>query len=192
MKKLDKFLLLAVIWLNFLWLCYAQNLDSFNNGSLDSFNNGSVYVKYDSYAQNYSYASHMCACITPFRTELSYLFLILIWFILVILSLCSITLYKKYKDKLKYPIILCIPLLNLYQAFKITIWRIRFYCLILFVWFFGYLIYSNRDWCCSFSDELVYPVIVVWLLSICILLVFLIKLIIISRKSDKEPSHGQN
>lgn len=168
MKKIARFFLLTVVWLSFLWLSYAQDW----GGQPDM-----VW-------------SNKCMCSTPLWELFSAFFLIIIWLFLVILSLCSITLYKKHKDKLKNPIILCIPILNLYQLFKITIWRIRFYCLIIFVWFFGYLIYSNRDWCCHFPHRLTYPVIVIWFLSICILIAFLVKLIIISKKSNKE-SHNE-
>ena len=172
MKKVAKLFTLALIPFCLLWITYAQNWD---DPSYDS-------VIWDS----------KCMCGTPFRELFSTLFLILIWLSIVILSLCSIPLYKKYKDTLKHPIIFRIPILNLYPLFKITIGTAPFYCLILFIWFFGYLIYSNRNWCCNFPAELVYPVIVVWLLSICILLVLLIKLIIIPRKFDKESSHKQN
>ena len=172
MKKFARFFLLAVVWLSFLWLCYAQDWDE---------------PSYD-----YIIWANKCMCGTPLWELFSAFFLIIIWLFLVVISLCSITLYKRYKDRLKNPIILCIPILNLYQLFKISIWKFRFYCIIMFIWCFGYLIYRNRDWCCNFSVELVYPVIIVWLLSICILLVLLIKLIIISRKLDKESPNGQN
>ena len=167
MKKLARLFLLAAVWLSILWLSYAQNWNDPNPEYLIS-------------------GADRCMCGTPFWELFSMFFLIIIWLFLVVISLCSITLYKKYKDRLKNPIILCIPILNLYQLFKISIWKFRFYCTIIFVWFFGYLIYSNRDWCCHFPYRFTYPVIVIWFLSICILIAFLVKLIIISKKSDKE------
>ncbi len=172
MKKIAKLFLIVILWALFVWVTSATDWE-----------NPEKYTEH---------VTRVCQCNTPFREGFSMFFLFIICWFLVILSLCSITLYKKHKDKLRNPAILCIPMLNLYQLFKITIWRIRFYCIIIFIWFFGYLIYSNRDWCCDSPYWLIYPVFVTWFLSICILVVFLVKLIIISKKSDKKLHQEQN
>ena len=173
MKKFSRFLLLATVGLSFLWLSYAQNFGNPN-------------------PEDSVIRAEGCMCGTPLWELFSAFFLIVIWLFLVVISLCSITLYKKYKDKLKNPIILCIPILNLYQLFKISIWKFRFYCIIIFIWFFRYLIYRNRNWCCNFPARLSYLLIVIWFLSICILIAFLVKLIIISKNSDKKSHQEPN
>ena len=131
MKRFAKFFLLTVVWLSFLWLCYALNWSDPNPEYLIS-------------------GADRCMCGTPFWELFSMFFLIIIWLFLVVISLCSITLYKKHKNKLKNPIILCVPILNLYQLFKISIWKFRFYCIVIFIWLFGYLIYSNSSCCFIF------------------------------------------
>ena len=100
---------------------------------------------------------------------------------------------EKLRNSPEWTKLFYIPLLNLYPLCKITIGRVWFYCLILFIWFFVYLVYKDRNWCYShYLQKLLLPICIVWVLSMGILLALLVKSIIYSRKLNKESSHEQN
>lgn len=109
--------------------------------------------------------------------------LIWIWIILCIilftLTVKAIILNIKFKDSQKNSCLVYIPILNFYYIFKITIWRFRFFCILLLVWFFCYSLYRdfNENRCCFHNpSRYTYVWIIVWILSIVMLLVSLSKL----------------
>ena len=174
MKKLIRLFLLAILWLCFLWVTFAQNWTS-DYG-------------YDPYVAK----PQICQG-DSFWAAFSRFFLILILFIIIPLSIRTTSLWKKLRNTPKWTRLFYIPILNLYPLCKITLGRIWFYCLVLFVWFFVYLIYKNRNWCYShYLQKLLIPIFIVWILSICVLLVLSIKSIIYSKKLNKESSLEQN
>ena len=169
MKKLARLFLLAVVWLSFLWLTYAQYLDE------------SPYVIiWEQKCQGDS-----------IWAALSHGFLILILLMIILLSIWAILLWNKLRKTSKWNWLFFVPFLNLYPLCKITIGRIRFYWLVLFTWFFVYLEHKNSNSCAStYLQELILPIFIVWILSIWILLILAVKLISYSWDSDKE-SHNE-
>ena len=121
----------------------------------------------------------------------SYWLLILIWLILILLSLCSIPLYKKFKDTNKNSQFFRLPLLNIYPLFKITIGKIRFFCIMLYLLFLVcILLYDHVVYHVCYDGKILrYPLLIWGLSSIIILSILWIKLIFLYKKdSDKEHS----
>ena len=171
MKKFAKFFLFTIVGLSFLWITYAQYLDE------------STYVIiWEQKCQGDS-----------IWAALSHGFLILILLMIVLLSIWAVLLWKKLRKTSKWSWLFFVPFLNLYPLCKITIGRIRFYCLILFTCFFVYLERKNSNLCASsYLQKLILPIFIVWILSIWILLVMLMKSIICSRDLDKKSHQEPN
>ena len=113
MKKLAKFFLFAIVWLSFLWLSYAQDMEN-----------------------NAEYYSPTCLCgySAIFSQEL-YFWLFMLVFILSLLIFPLFKIFRKSGQKSFHSLI---PFRNLYTLSKITsnkVWRI------LFVWIYVLLIF---------------------------------------------------
>ena len=165
MKKLSKFFLFAVVWFSFLWLTYAQDW-----WFSAEYNPSVIWTD-------------KCMCWTPIIELIDYTFLILIWFTLLILSICTIFLQAKLKRIGCKSKLINIPILNLYLLFNNTVWKIWFYIIVFCIWFLLYGIYVNRDWCCSYSTPFIYCILVVWIFS---LLALLIIICVMSHKLEKK------
>ena len=121
--------------------------------------------------------------------------LMLVWLILILLSLCAIPLYKKFKGTNKNSHFFCLPLLNIYLLFKITVGKVRFYYVIVYLLFLGCIIVYDHviHGICYDNEEIIrYTILtlLIWgLSSIIILSILWIKLIFLYKKdSDKEHS----
>ena len=189
MKKLTKFFLLAsCTWFLFLWFSFAQNLieeDTYADELSVNADFGSNGRDNESYNPNvYSAANYHCSI--PARLLIAEYSLLIIWWIFAVISLCSIILYYKFKNTRKYSRSFCVPIINIYALSKITIGRIRFYCLVLLIWFIGYLAFINKNSCYGYPDWLLFPVIIAWLFSFIILLILWDKLEEMLEKQDSD------
>ena len=189
MEKFTKLLLLTLCFL-FLFLLFsnAQNLQE-NNLFTDEENVNSIETWWSTVwtrANQYNYLD-TGKCTANCGINLLWLFFIwiqiLIWIILWMLLIAStvntVTLHKRFNNNKKYNCLTYIPILNLYHISKITIWRLRFFCLMLLIWFFGYSIYKNinENRCCyDKPSQYVYIWTVLWILAIVILRILLLKL----------------
>ena len=211
MKKLTKLFLLALCsWFLFLWFSNAQSWveqdsnteelnintnkfdddkkfesDSLNN-SRESLNTDINYVPNELKIDCYGWISVVVW---------SQWLLMLVWLILILLSLCAIPLYKKFKGTNKNSHFFRLPLLNIYPLFKITVGKVRFYYIIVYLLFLGCIIVYDHviHGICYDNEEIIrYTILtlLIWgLSSIIILSILWIKLIFLYKKdSDKEHS----
>lgn len=158
MKNFARFFLLAVIWLSFLWLSFAQNWSDPNPEYLIS-------------------GAEKCMCGTPMIEIIDWVFLIFIWLILLILTISIKYLWQKFKSVKWNTKLFNIPLLNIYQLFNNTIWKVWFYIFMSCILFLFYGIYINRDGCCNYSSFMKYCIVSAWTLWLLILSLLLYKLI---------------
>lgn len=131
MKKLTKlFLLVLCSWFLFFWFSNAQDLIE-GDFHTDEY---IVNIGYE-HQKTYGLVSMWCNCKRPEIVQIYTSFPLLVCWLLLFLSICSILLSTKFnktwiKSKLFY-----IPILNLYPLFKNIIWRIWFYILLLNIFF---------------------------------------------------------
>ncbi len=200
MKKLANFLLFLCSWFFFLWFCNAQDLTEENSYS-DKINissdSGHFFWDLEKREMDYTpniYSNSPCTCDMNMLDFYVRVFLfwikILLWIMIIILSLKTISLYKKLANTYKHNKLFYVPVINLYPLSKITIWKIRFFILILLSWFFIYNIYvygifSNNNLCCKNPIRQGYSWIIVWICSIIISGVLLSKLSYLTKPSQK-------
>lgn len=198
MKKFCKLFILALCsWFLFLWFNNAQNLgekdfytDEYDN--LDpEYNKSYEYDK--SYEPSGDGCHYTCAInlLGLFSKLIQAWIWIILWILLVALTVNAVILHKKFKDTQKDTRLSYIPILNLYSISKITIWRSRFFCLILLIWFFVYSICRNfnENRCCIHNpSQYVYLWIILWISAIIILWEFLSWL----SKLNKKDSDGES
>jgi hypothetical protein len=163
MKKFAKFFLLAVICFLFMWLAYAQDWGEPHYNSV-------IWTE-------------KCMCWMPMIEVIDRMFLILMWFILLILSICTIFLQEKLKKLGCKSKLINIPVLNLYLLFDNTVWKLWFYIMVFCIWFLMYGIYVNRNWCCNYSTPFKYCILTVGIFS---LLALLVIIGIMSHKLEKK------
>ena len=187
MKKFTKlFLLTLCSWFLFFWFSNAQ----------EEWYHWEWEKPYDVSQMNSE--ENMEKCVVSCEVNLFWLFaqlnLIWIWMILwimyIVLFSKLIKLWKEFKDTYKNGYLFYTPILNLYTMFKITIWKSRFYCLIVLICLFSYSLYINlnENRCCHHEPSwLDYTWIAVWILTIIILSVLISKLNSYSKEhSNKE------
>jgi len=203
MKKVTKLFLLALCsWLLFLWFSNAQSWIHENpyiteDNTVVNANNSDINenVNSESYSIDdfiwYSQAGTMTCFEWISIVGSSYLLLILIWLILILLSLCSIPLYKKFKDTNKISQFFRLPLLNIYPLFKITIGKIRFYYIIVYLLFLiCILIYDHVVYHVCYDGKILrYPLLIWGFSSIIILLILWNKLVFLYKwdSNKKDP-----
>jgi len=180
MKTLAKLFLLSLCsWFLFLWFSNAQNLEWNDSltGEYESAESWSFTVwsrENPNFEYNTQYGE-VCPydmfVIVIFKMILSWIWIIL-WILLIALTVKAVILYKKFEDTSKDTHLFYIPVLNLYSISKITIWKSRFFCVMLLICFFGYNVYENmhRDnSCCPDPSRQDYTWIIVWISAIIIL-----------------------
>lgn len=200
MKKLTKLFLFLCSWFLFLWPANAQDLLEENSYS-DKINvisdSGNYFWDLKKIEMNYNpniYSNSPCTCgmnmLDFFVRVLLFWIKILLWIMIIILSLKTISLYKKLANTYKHNKLFYVPVINLYPLSKITIWKIRFFILILLSWFFiyntyVYEIFSNNNLCCKNPIRQGYSWIIVWICSIIILGILLSKLSYLIKSDNK-------
>ena len=163
MKKLTKLFLLALCsWFLFLWFSFA--LDGWTNP--DSSNA----LPYETEWR----CTALCGVsLLGFFSKRFLIFLwVILWILLLALTINATTLHKKFKNTPKDICLAYVPVLNLYSISKITIWKGRFFYLILLVWFFCYSVYRNinDNRCCYHEPSRIdYAWIIIWISAIIIL-----------------------
>lgn len=182
MKKITKLsLFMLCAWVLLLWFGSAQS-DWFSNwGTHD------IYVPYE----NEWRCTALCeiSFLWLFAKRLLILIWVILWMMLIGLTINTITFHKKFNDIQKNTCLAYIPILNLYHVSKITIWRMRFFFIILLIWFFIYSICRNINYnrCCFHNPSRHdYTGIIVWILSIVILSILVSKLHKFYKKTSNE------
>lgn len=199
MKNFTKLFLLALCsWFLFLWFSNAQswveqdsNTEELNintdksdddkNSGIDSLSRADP-IDEPNYISNHNWkCTALCgvSLLALFSKRFLIFLWIMLWILLIALTINAITLHKKFKNTPKDIRLAYIPILNLYSISKITIWRSRFFCLVLLIWFFCYSIYRNvNDNRCCYHEpsQLDYLWIIIWIITIIILLVLIPKL----------------
>ena len=177
MKKFTKLFLLALCtWFLFLWFSNAQN--------------GWYWYTYQDTSYDVSCGSFWCEINLIWLLTQKFLIWIwiVLWILLIISTMKAISLNWRLKNIQKSKYLANIPIINLYPKYKTIFWRILFFFLILFVWFFAYSLYRNIDENkCCFDAPLRqdYTWIIVWILAIIILSVLFSKLIDFHNESSK-------
>lgn len=194
MKKFTKLFLLALCtWFLFLWFNFAQNQQaSHENDLFTDDSNSNINSEFNSWFNNAQYSWYYIewiqkiSCIIPSIGRFSYWFLKLTLLILIFLSLCSIPLYKKFKNIDKNNRFFCVPLLNIYPLFRITMGKIRLYCVMVYLLFLVYLNYKY-DYCDD-NETIMRLIFYLGLFSIIILLILWIELISLYKWNSNKKS----
>jgi len=210
MKRLTKLLLTLCTWFLFLWFSFAQNQQSSyeDGGNLytddgdtninSEFNSWNQYQR-GSPRANPEWEPNIiwegpCTCggnmLEFILNSFLFLVIILLWIMLIITSLYTKSLYKKLANTYKHNILFYFPIINLYPLSKMTGGKIRFFILILLLWFFIYNVYvykifENSNLCCHNPIRQGYSWIIVWICSIVILGVLLSKLSYLIKPSQE-------
>jgi len=191
MKRFTKLFLLSICtWFLFLWFSNAQdwikqdsNTDELNvNTNFESKNWDKRDKSYNPEVYDIGNSCHYQCWINLlwFFTQKFLIWIwILLWIMLVILCIKAIILCKKSNNTFRNNWLFYIPILNLYPISKITVGSVRFFCLILMLWFFIYSLYNDIDknGCCFDSPSWQsYAWIIIWILSIILLWILLSEL----------------
>ena len=212
MKKFTKLFLLALCtWFLFLWFSFAQNQQNSHEDGGNSYTDDgdtNINSEFNSWNQ-YQWVSRenpndddphpKCTCGANPLDVLVRFFLfwitVLLWIILIVTSLKALSLYKKLAITHKNNRLFYFPIINLYPLSKMTIGKIRFFILILLLWFFVYNVYAYitfDNYCCNNPIRQGYSWIIVWICSIIILGVLLSKLSYLTKPSQKDSDKNSS
>ena len=189
MKKFTKLFLIALYsWFFLLWFSNAQdlhednsltdkqNVSSIENWRSTDWNRANPYDNLETWKCTATCGISLLWFVFKWIQILTW---IILWILLIALTVNAVTLHKGFKNTQKDNYLAYIPILNLYHISKITIWRLRFFYLVLLIWFFCYSICKNinENRCCYHKpSQHVYIWTILWILAIVILWVLLSKL----------------
>lgn len=208
MKKFTKLIVLSLCsWFFFLWFSNAQDLTEENSYS-DKINvisdSGHYFWGLEKREMDYNpniYSNTHCTCgmnMLDFSVRVFLFWIkILLWIMIIILSFKTILLYKKLSGTYNHNRLFYFPVINLYPLSKITIWKIRFFILILLLWFFfyntySYKIFTDNNLCCENPIRQWYSWIIVWICSTIILWILISKLSYLIKSYNKIDKESPN